>query len=111
MCANLVDPAPVDAARGRSPATVGMLVEHGPLHVVCDCDAAPGLSTEHGPLRAAHDHGSAIVTTPSLSTRHGRLRAARGHGPAVAIGLRWTCGPDNSASGQRQTACSRRRHS
>jgi hypothetical protein len=37
-----------------------------------------------------------------LSSEHGPLRAARSCGLAATTGLRWTCGPDSSASGQWQ---------
>jgi hypothetical protein len=43
----------------------------------------------------------AVVAAPGLLAKHKPLRAARGHGPAVATGLRWTCGPDSTAGGQR----------
>ncbi len=43
----------------------------------------------------------AVVAAPGLLAEHKPLRAARGHGPAVATGLRWTCGPDSTAGGQR----------
>jgi len=39
------------------------------------------------------------------------LRATRSCGFAVVVGLRWTCGLHSSAGGQRQIACSWRRHS
>jgi hypothetical protein len=86
LCANLADPVPAGAARGRDLAVASvasMSVGHGPPPVAHGCGAAPGLSTGHGPLRVA-----------------------RGRGPAVAAGLQWTCGPDSSAGGQQQTTCS-----
>jgi hypothetical protein len=64
------------------------------------------MSAEHGPPRAARGCGAAPTVAPDLSAGHGPLHAARGHGPVAAAGLRWTCGPDSSASGQQQTACS-----
>ncbi len=82
MCANLANPAPAGAARGRCAAitaTLGLLARHRPPPIACGGGAAPGLSAGHGPLRAA-----------------------RGRGPAAAAGLRWTCGPDSSAGGQRR---------
>ncbi len=71
------------------------------------------LSARHRPLCAAHGCGLAVATVAGMPVGHGPLRAARsrGRGRAVAAGLRWTCGPDSSAGGQRQTAYSWRRRS
>jgi hypothetical protein len=90
LCANLADPTPTGAARGRSPVAA----------------AAPGLSAGHGPLRAARGRGPTVTTAPSLLAGHRPLRAAHGRDPTTVAGLRWICGPDSSTGGQRQTACS-----
>ncbi len=89
LCANLADPAPAGAARGYDPTA-----------------APPGLSTRHGPLRAAPGRGLVVAAAPGLLAGHGPLRATRNRGPATAAGLWWTCSPDSSAGGQRQTTCS-----
>ncbi len=60
---------------------------------------------------ATRDHGPVVTAAPGLSAGHEPLRAARGRDPAVVAGLQWTCGPNSSASGQRQTTCSWRRRS
>ncbi len=87
LCANLADPAPAGAARGRSLAiagTTGMSAGHGPPPVAHSCGAtpvaAPGLSVGHGPLRAARGRGLATTAVPGLSAGHGLLRAARSCG-------------------------------
>ncbi len=72
---------------------------------------ALGLSVGHRPPPAARGEGAAPTAALGLSAGHGPLRAARGRGPVAAAGLQWTCGPDSSAGGQRQTACSWRRRS
>jgi hypothetical protein len=95
LCANLADPALVGAARGRGPTAA----------------TAPGLSAGHRPPPAARDGGATPTAVPSLSAEHGPLHATRGRGPTATAKLRWTCGPDSSAGGQQQTACSWRRRS
>ncbi len=77
MCANLVDPAPVGAARGRGRAiagTAGMSAGHGPSPVARGCGAAstavPGLLAGHRPLRAACNRGLTVVAAPGLSAGH-----------------------------------------
>ncbi len=82
LYANLADPAPAGATRGRGPAAAGaagMSTGHGPPLAVHGCGATPttvpGLSVGHRPLRAAHDRGLAAVVAPGLSARHGPLRA------------------------------------
>jgi hypothetical protein len=87
LCANLADPAPANAARGRSPTAAGMSAGHGPSPVARGCDAAlvttPSLLAGHGPLRATRDHGLATVVTLSLSNGHEPLRATRGYAPLL----------------------------
>ncbi len=113
MCANLADPAPVGAACGCGPVatsaaglSVGHLIDPTPAGVTHGCGpaaaGAAGLSVGHGPLRVTCDRGLAAIGAVGLSVGHRPLRAACGRGPAVATGLRWTCGPDSSAGGQRQ---------
>jgi hypothetical protein len=122
LCANLADPAPAGAARGRGPvaagaagmsvghgpppaargggiapvAAPGLSAGHGPRHAARGgrpaTTATPSLSAGHGPMCAARSRGPATATTPSLSTGHGPLRAAHGRGPAAVVELRWTCG-------------------
>jgi len=88
LCANLADLAHADAARDRGLAVAG----------------AVGLPAMHladpTPADVARGCDPAAADAAGLSVGHGPLRAARG--PTAAIGLRWTCGPDSSASGQRQ---------
>jgi len=108
LCANLADPAPAGAARGRGPAATGttsLSAEHladlVPTGAARGCGpiatSATGLSVGHGPLLATRSRDP----TAGLSTGHGPLRAARGRGLAAATGLWWTRGPDSSAGGQR----------
>ncbi len=54
------------------------------------------------PVGAARGRGLANASIAGLSAGHGPLRAARGRDSATTVGLRWTCGPNNSASGQWQ---------
>jgi hypothetical protein len=89
LCANLADPAPTGAARGRGPAA-SMLAGHGPLPAARGCGAAPGLSAGHGPLRATRGRGLAVAATPGLSPGHGPLRATRGCGAAPSLSARHT---------------------
>ncbi len=129
LCANLADPAPVSATHGRGPAaagaagmsaghgpplaahghgpTAGMSAGRGPPPTAHGGSTAPdvvlGMSTGHGPQRVAHGRGPVATAVLGLSAGHGPLCVARGRGPAVVAGLRWTCGPDSSDSGQRQT--------
>ncbi len=90
MCANLADPALASVARGRGPATVG----------------ATGLSTGHladlALAGVACGCGPAAAGAAGLLAGHRPLHAARSRGPAATAELRWTCGPDSSAGGQRQ---------
>ncbi len=114
LCANFADPMPAGVACSRGPVVagaIGMSARHGPPPAARGSGAAPGLLVGHGPPPAARGYGAAPAIAPGLSTRHEPLRVARGRGPAVAVGLRWTCGPDSSACGQRHTTCSWRRHS
>ncbi len=61
------------------------------------------------PVSAARGRGLAAAGATGLSAGHGPLRAARGCGSATAAGLRWTCGLDSSAGGQRQEQAVERR--
>ncbi len=63
------------------------------------------------PAGAARGRGPTAASATSTSAGHGPFRDARDHDPAIAVGLRWTCGPHSSASGQQQTTCSWKRRS
>ncbi len=102
MCAIFADPAPAGVVGGRGPVAVGvagMSVEHGPPPATRGrgpvAAGAAGMLAGHGPPPAARDGSAAPTATPGLSAEHGPLRAAHDRGPTVAIGLRWTCGPDS----------------
>ncbi|CAK9220605.1 unnamed protein product [Sphagnum troendelagicum] len=108
LCANLADPVPTDAARGRNPVVAGatgMSAGHRPPPAACSCGAAlvavPGLSAEHGPLRVARSRDLAAPPAFGLLAGHGSLRATHGRGLVAAAELRWTCGLDSSAGSQR----------
>ncbi len=118
LCANFADPVPAGAACGRGPvvaSAVSMLVRHGPPPVARGCDVVPvvaaGMLARHGPLRVARGCGLVVAAALGLLVGHGPLCDARGSGPAVVAELRWTCGPNSSAGGQRQTTYSWRRRS
>jgi len=118
LCANLADPTPTGATRGRGTAP-GLSAEHGPLHATCGhslapaaapsllaehkpppaacgCGTALGLSAEHGLLCATRGRGLVAIATPGLSAGHGLLRVAHNRGLATATRLQWTCDRDSS---------------
>jgi len=75
LCANLTNPTPVGATRGRGPATAG----------------ATGMSAGHRPLLVARGYGTTPVVALRLLAGHGPLRVARDRGLAIFF-FQWLCG-------------------
>jgi hypothetical protein len=81
LCANLADPAPASAARGRGPvatAAPSLSAGHRPPLAACGGSAAPSLSARHKPPPGACGGSAALVAVPGLSAGHRPPPAACG---------------------------------